>query len=175
LIFLPEIKFELDYILHSSTVEFSHANCGHCISSFRYPTGNDSSHINNIIQASSFKLRIPNILIKNDWYSQINTDNKYAILQGYIKPLNVKDYYYKISHQADQEAVYYSYDTDIRYVYVKKNNLDNLTPDVITIIEEVKKEVVPMVVAGGNMNKSQKNNLMRYIKSNNFFQDCEYR
>ena len=168
-----EIKFELDYILHSSTVEFSHANCGHCTSSFRYPTGTDyvshnSSHINNIIQASNIKLRIPNILIKNDWYSQINTDNKYAILQGYIKPLNVKDYYYKISHQADQEAVYYSYDTDIRYVYVKKNNLDNLSGDVNAKIQQVK-GVVPMAVEGGNKNKSQKNNLMRNIKSNNFF------
>jgi hypothetical protein len=164
-----EINFELDYILHSSKPELSQANASHCISSFRYPSGTDYvSHNSSYMIDNAIGFRIPNILIKNDWYSQIDTDHKYAIDMGYIKELNVKDYYYRISHQADQDAIYYSYDNDIRYVYVKKNNLDNLNDDVYAKIQQVK-EVVPMAVEGGNRNKSQKNNLMRNIKSNNFF------
>jgi hypothetical protein len=166
-------NFELDFILHSSIPEFSHTNSSHCISSFRYPTETDyvshnSSYINNIIYNNNARIIIPNILIKNDWHSHINKDDKYAILQGYIKELNVKDYYYNISYQADKEAIYYSYDTNIRFVYIKKNNLDNLSADVNAIIQQVK-GVAPMAVEGGNRNKSQKNNLMRNIKSNNFF------
>ena len=163
-------NFELDYILHSSIPELSQVNASHCISSFRYPNSSNYVSYNSLYtnELSDASIKISNILIDNDWYSEINTNSTYSINQQYINKINPKLMYYQISHQSEQDAIYYTYDKDIRYVYVKKNNLDNLNDDVNAIIQQVKTEEI-MTVEGGNRNKSQKNNLMRHIKSNNFF------
>lgn len=110
-------KYKLDYFINSSNDKLSCNNCGHTISAITYNNKKylyDSSGKINLFKDN---IIIPCPLIKYDWNYDIFNNKYYTIKKGSYITIDPLTIYQKdnIIHN----NIYYKFDSDIIYVYVK--------------------------------------------------------